>query len=84
MKTSVKRKSVSGEVLSMNELMAEWACGQDLIRKAIDDGMPHRRKDSGEFEFNLKECQEWCLHGYFDSLKAKDKRSIINQFKVVQ
>lgn len=68
-------------LLSMEEFMYEFNFdSQTNVKIQIKAGMPYRM-DGRCYRFDLEECREWFLHGWFDGLSDDEKRLKHKQFR---
>lgn len=62
-------------ILNAEQFMAEFGFRDYAeVDKQIKAGMPYTVSGKYGMQFNTAECQEWFLHGWFDSLSEKDQR----------
>jgi len=43
---------------TMKDLCKRWRCGQEFVRKCIDEGMPFRTVGKLRY-FDIKKCESW-------------------------
>lgn len=55
------------------EFKKEFRLLDSELKLLIEDGLPFKESENGDFVFDETECREWFLHGWFDS-QSPDKQ----------
>lgn len=68
-------------ILNAEQFMAEFGFRDYAeVDEQIKAGMPYTVSGKYGTQFNTAECQEWFLHGWFDSLPKKNQQAKRNGF----
>lgn len=70
--------------LNTKEVMAEFGYNTyDEFERQLKAGLPFHGRGKNKW-FDKKECQEWFLHGWFDSLCESERRRHQKQFAKIK